>query len=76
MNDIVCKYDVQFRNYYEEYDPHLEINFSANAPKDVIGIIEALSSHYSGDPCECYINGEKVVLEKDWGLLLPCNPKT
>lgn len=63
------KYRVQFINYFEDYDPPLEISFDAYSPADVKNVISALSAYYSGDPCECYINGKQAVLDKDWGLL-------
>ena len=66
---IATKYDVKFINHYEDFDPPLEITFTAQCPDSVKHIVEALSSHYSGDPYECFINGEKTVLEKDWGLV-------
>ena len=65
----LSQYAVQFINYHDEYPQPLEYNFVVFSPEDARGIIEALSSHFSGDPCECYINGDKAVLEKDWGLL-------
>ena len=45
------------------------VEFIADGQEDTKKIIAALSSYNSGDQCECYINGEKVVLDGDWGLL-------
>lgn len=69
MSDVTTKYDVRFINHFEDYDELLVINFTCTDPKDVDNIISALSSHYSGDPYECFINGDKAVLESDFGLL-------
>lgn len=69
--DIATKYHVKFVNNYEDFDEPLEINFTATDSKDVKEIVSALSSHYSGDPCECFIDGHKALLENDWGLIKP-----
>lgn len=71
MNSLAKKkpYYVQFINYYEEFDTPLEVNFKADDAGSIDTIISALSAFYSGDPCECYINGEQALLDKDWGLL-------
>ncbi len=71
MPDISTIYRVKFVNSYEDFDEPLEINFSATSPEDVKAVVSSLSAFYSGDPCECFINGEKAVLERDWGLMEP-----
>ena len=66
---VARTYQVKFVNdYYHEKNVMHEINFQAQDPKDIKAVIEALSSHYSGDPYRCYIDGIEAVLEKDWGL--------
>ena len=69
MNEIAAKYEVKFINHYYEDGAPLEIRFIADSPKDVKAVVTALSAFYSGDPYECFINGEKAVLESDWGLI-------
>ena len=66
---VATTYNVKFVNYYEDYDPPLEISFMSTRPESVKWIVSSLSSHFSGDPYECFINGEKALLEKDWGLV-------
>lgn len=62
-------YKVNFINNYEEYETPLVIEFEAVDVTSIKTIIEALSSHYSGDPYDVLIDGERAVLDKDWGLL-------
>lgn len=69
MSNITTSYSVKFINSYEDYDEPLEISFTADSPDDVKLIVGALSTHYSGDPYECFIDGEKAVLDLDWGLV-------
>jgi len=69
VNNIAIRYEVKFINHYEGFEEPLEIRFSADTFSDVDHIIQALSTHYSGDPYECFVNGDKAVLENDHGLL-------
>lgn len=46
-----------------------EAKFTAHHPDHVKSIVSAMAAYNSGDDCECFINGEKVVLDGDWGLL-------
>lgn len=69
MNGVTTVYNVEFINSYEDFDTPLSVKFSANDPEDVKSVVSALSAFYSGDPCQCFINGEEAVLDKDWGLL-------
>jgi len=62
-------YEIKFINYFEDFDDPLVIKFKSNCTHSIKRIIEGLSTHYSGDPYEVYINNQKAVLEKDWGLL-------
>ena len=71
MSAIATSYAVRFVNHYEEYDGPVEVQFTASDPEHIKLIISALAAFYSGDPCECFINGEKAVLESDWGLKEP-----
>ena len=66
---ISTTYDVRFVNSFEEFDKPLEIKFACQSPDDVKNVVSALAAFYSGDPCECFINGEKAILENDWGLM-------
>jgi len=68
MSVIANRYEVKFINHYEDFDEPLVIRFVADSPEDVKAVVSALAAFYSGDPYECYINGEKAVLESDWGL--------
>jgi hypothetical protein len=65
---ISTEYRVQFFVFENDY-LIWEANFTAYAPQDVENLVSACSAFYSGDDCQCWINGEKVVLEGDWGLL-------
>lgn len=65
----VSEYDVKFINHFEEYEAPLEITFKATNQESTETLVSALAAFYSGDPCKCFINGEEVVLESDWGLL-------
>ena len=65
-NAVSTKYDVEFVNHY--YDVPKRIKFTSQTPDDVKAIISGLAAYYSGDECECFINGEKAILEGDWGL--------
>ena len=71
MKMIVAKtYQVKFVNDYYDKDNALhEINFQAQDPEDIKAVIEALSSHYSGDPYRCYIDGVEALLHLDFGLV-------
>lgn len=71
MSDVATEYNVLFVNHYEEFDEPLETRFTAYDPEHVKTIVSALSAFYSGDPYECFINGDNAVLEKDWGLMEP-----
>ena len=71
MGKLSKIYNVEFVNNFEDYDEPLKINFSANSPEDVKAVVSALSAFYSGDPYQCFIDGEEAVLESDWGLLMP-----
>ncbi len=72
MSDLELKkldeYRVVFINSYEEFEEPLEVRFTSNDQQSVETIIASLSTHFSGDPYECWINGEKAVLHLDWGL--------
>jgi hypothetical protein len=69
MSDITAIYDVVFVNHYEDFDKPLEVCFTARDPDSIKTVVSALAAFYSGDPYECYINGQKAVLDGDWGLL-------
>jgi len=71
MSAVATEYRVKFVNSFEGFDEPFEINFTADSPDDVKILIAALSAFYSGDPCECFINGDKAVLANDWGLMDP-----
>ena len=61
-------YLVTFVNNLEEGDEPLKISFVTTTEKDTKAVIEAISAFYSGDDCQCFINGEEAVLDRDWGL--------
>ncbi len=65
---ISTGYKVKFVNSYEGFEKPQVTEFTAFDPEHVKLIISALSAFYSGDPYECFINGEKAVTEGDWGL--------
>lgn len=71
MTALATSYSVRFINHYEEYDEPVEVAFTASDPEHIKLIVSALAAFYSGDPCECFINGEEAVLEGDWGLQEP-----
>lgn len=48
-----------------------EVSAICTKPSDVINLVAACCAYNSGDECECYINGEKVMLDHDWGLVSP-----
>ena len=70
MDKVATRYNTRFINhYYDKDDEKFETVFKADSPEDIKTIISALSAYFSGDECECFINGKKAVLESDRGLL-------
>ena len=48
-----------------------EVTAVCNTASDVENLVAACAAYNSGDECECYINGERALLELDWGLMKP-----
>lgn len=46
-----------------------DVEFTAYHPDHVKDIVSAMAAFHSGDNCKCWINGDEVVLDGDWGLL-------
>ena len=67
MPEITTTYNVRFVVLDDDRDMW-QVNAVCNDPDDVKNLVAACHAYNSGDDCECYINGEKAVLEGDWGL--------
>ena len=70
MTDMLSKeYRVNFICSGLEGDRDWRVDFVSGSPESVKNIVSACAAYNSGDDCQCFINGEEVVLEGDWGLL-------
>ena len=71
MNSLLDQkhYEVRFIAYYGQ-QISFDVTFECTDEESVKNIIRACAAFNSGDETICRINGEIVVLEGDWGLLL------
>jgi len=66
MNDSGV-YEVKIINRY--FDEPKVTRFTCIHQEDVRTLAACYCGHYSGDEIECFINGKKAVLDRNFGLL-------
>lgn len=62
-------YEVVLVNSYSGFDAPKTTRFTCCDDESLRTILAAYAVFYTGDPIECHVNGEKVVLEEGHGLL-------